>query len=413
MKGQLCRIFLFLSLAILAVCLPAQAAHAVQSGLSSPMNDHDTQVNIISSGLSAGITPESVGKALEINIGSSALSQSLVQPARQETISGKDQDRSGATDKSATNRLVNTKTVSSPSSGLSGDISDRSDLGSNERTDAAGGTGSPQETEEENAASTPYAQERSKESGRLAGMMISPGGVPVSPDLHSGTRTAICLCRVPIMDHRRSGNNTDHPHNPVVIPAVLHRQAPLPPASGQSRDEAKEDTPSRQRSKRIGILSRIFEPIVSDPASSSFPLQLLFPFNLLLFGGFRRISKKNVLEHDARQVIYQTITASPGIDVKTLTNMTGINENTLRYHLDILATNRKDRLFYPSGVVHLFPEPGSIQPIRTYGIPLSLDGYSTRDPLAALPAPWTDPPAYCRCSGNLRPIGHPADGQPD
>jgi hypothetical protein len=61
MKGQLCRIFLFLSLAILVVCLPAQAAQSGQSGLSSPVSDHGAQINT-SSGMSADTTSESVGK---------------------------------------------------------------------------------------------------------------------------------------------------------------------------------------------------------------------------------------------------------------------------------------------------------------------------------------------------------------
>jgi DNA-binding Lrp family transcriptional regulator len=358
MKGMFCRIFVFLSLAIFVVCMPAQAAHTVQSGISSPINDHDTQVNIISSGLSAGITPESVGKASEINSGSSTLSQSLVQAAREGTISGKDQDRSGTTDKSIQAKLVNTKTASSPSSGLSGDISDRSDPGNNKRTDAAGGTGSPQESEGGNAASTPYAQERSKESGGLAGMMILPGGIAITRSAFGNENSKM---PVPGANHGPSPQRQHHgpPTQSGGYPCGPAQASPLPPASGQSRDEAKEDTPPRQRSKRIGILSRIWDPLVPDPAPSSFPPQLLFPFNMLVLGGFRRISKKNVLEHDIRHVIYQAITATPGIDVKTLTEMTGINENTLRYHVDRLVATGKISCFTRPGIVRYFQNQGA------------------------------------------------------
>jgi len=80
---------------------------------------------------------------------------------------------------------------------------------------------------------------------------------------------------------------------------------------------------------------------------------------MLLFGGFRRISKKNVLEHDARHVMYQAITATPGIDVKTLTAMTGINENTLRYHLDRLVATGKITCFTRPGVVRYFQNQGA------------------------------------------------------
>ena len=80
---------------------------------------------------------------------------------------------------------------------------------------------------------------------------------------------------------------------------------------------------------------------------------------MLLVGGFRRISKKNVLEHDARQVIYQAIAATPGIDVKTLTDMTGINENTLRYHVDRLVATGKISCFSRPGVVRYFQNQGA------------------------------------------------------
>ena len=134
---------------------------------------------------------------------------------------------------------------------------------------------------------------------------------------------------------------------------------PLPPASGQTRDESKEENSPRQKSRRIGILSWIRDPVAPDPAPSSFPLQSLFPFNMLVLGGFRRISKKNVLEHDARQVIYQAITATPGTDVKTLTAMTGINENTLRYHVDRLVATGKISSFTRPGIVRYFQNQGA------------------------------------------------------
>ena len=80
---------------------------------------------------------------------------------------------------------------------------------------------------------------------------------------------------------------------------------------------------------------------------------------MLLFGGYRRISKKNVLEHEARHVIYQTITERPGIEVKTLTGMTGINENTLRYHVARLVATGKISCFIRPGVVRYFQNQGA------------------------------------------------------
>jgi len=189
-------------------------------------------------------------------------------------------------------------------------------------------------------------------------MMVSPGGAVVAR-FASGSEDS--NTRLPGADHGPSPQRQQHrpPAHSGSYPCGPAQASPLPPAPGQTRDESKEESPSRQKSKRIGILSRILDPIGPDPEPSSFPLQSLFPFNMLLIGGFRRISKKNVLEHDARQVIYQAITATPGVDVKTLTDMTGINENTLRYHVDRLVATGKISCFSHPGVVRYFQNQGA------------------------------------------------------
>ncbi len=69
--------------------------------------------------------------------------------------------------------------------------------------------------------------------------------------------------------------------------------------------------------------------------------------------------KRNVLEHDGRQGIYQAITATPGVDLKTLASMTGINENTLRYHLDRLTATGKICCFTRPGVIRYFRNQGA------------------------------------------------------
>ena len=361
MNGQFCRIFLLLSLAVLVVCLPAQAAHANYAGPSSPLSDHGVQVNV-SSGLAAGTSSESVGKASGLNTGSVS-SQSPVQAGPEVIATGKTQDNPGGTDKSTQGGQVNAKAGSSSSSGLSGDSSGRSDISRNGRAEAAGDTGSPQGTGSERAAGIPDRQGHSGESGRLAGMMVSPGGAVVAR-FASGSEDS--NTRLPGADHGPSPQRQQHrpPAHSGSYPCGPAQASPLPPAPGQTRDESKEESPSRQKSKRIGILSRILDPIGHDPEPSSFPLQSLFPFNMLLIGGFRRISKKNVLEHDARQVIYQAITATPGVDVKTLTDMTGINENTLRYHVDRLVATGKISFFSRPGVIRYFQNQGAYNPFE-------------------------------------------------
>ncbi len=357
MNGEFGRILLILALGILIVCLPAQAAHAGQVGSSSPMTDHSAQGNV-SSGSSTGTSSDSFGKASGIDTGSSASSQSFAQMGPEGIASGKAQDRWSSIDKSTQSGTVNAKTGFSPSSAQSGASSGRSDLGNNGRAGAAGDLESPQRTGGENEAGNPDAREQSKESGRLAGMMVSPGGAVVARSA-SGSETS--NAPLPGANHGPSPQRQQHgpPSQSGNYPCGPAQASTLPPASGRTRDESKEETPSRQKSKRIGFLSWILDPIVPDPAPSSFPLQSLFPLNMLLVGGFRRISKKNVLEHDARHVIYQAITATPGIDVKTLTDMTGINENTLRYHVDRLVATGKISCFTRHGVVRYFQNQGA------------------------------------------------------
>jgi len=331
MNGEFGRIVLILALGILIVCLPAQAAHAGQAGSSSPLSDHGAQVTS---------------------------SQSFVQTGSEVTASGKALDRPGTTDKSSQSGPVNAKTGSSPLSAQSGASSGRSDLGNNGRAEAAGDIGSLQRSQGEGAAGIPDAQGQSKESGRLAGIMFSPMSVAAARSASGGENS---YTPVPGANHGPSPQRQQRgpPSQSGNYPCGPAQASTLPPASGQTRDESKEETLSRQKSKRIGFLSWILDPIVADPAPSASPLQSLFPLNMLIIGGFRRISKKNVLEHDARHVIYQAITASPGIDVKTLTDMTGINENTLRYHVDRLVATGKISCFTRPGLVRYFQNQGA------------------------------------------------------
>jgi DNA-binding MarR family transcriptional regulator len=50
--------------------------------------------------------------------------------------------------------------------------------------------------------------------------------------------------------------------------------------------------------------------------------------------GYRRITSHNMLDHEARRRVYDLIGSHPGIDQTRLSSYAGINESTLRYHLD-------------------------------------------------------------------------------
>ncbi|MDD1708238.1 MAG: winged helix-turn-helix transcriptional regulator [Methanoregulaceae archaeon] len=148
------------------------------------------------------------------------------------------------------------------------------------------------------------------------------------------------------------------PAQPGQYPCGPAQAMPLPVAQdGPSRKDSKEENNTRSRSKRVRFLSTSIEPEIRATPSS--PGLSLFPFSLLLFGGYRRISKKNILLQNARQTIYTAITAYPGTDVKNLAGITRINENTLRYHLAKLVETGKVTYLARSGVVRFFPNQGA------------------------------------------------------
>jgi len=351
MNRQISRIFLVLVMGILVIAIPAQAAHASQSGSSLPVTHQNTGVNV-SPVLPATNSPLSVEKVYGTDSGSSV---SLPLPVQQSpvVINSRGAQESPATiDQGTQAGPVNTNRVSSPLPGTSAGSFSQSGTGNNTRPDAAGGIGSPDRTSGENAAGTPEVQGQSRESGRPATISPVTGGVAGSA---SGSRNDY----TPVPETGREPSPQGQHHGPPAqsgnYPCGPAQASPLPVASGQTRDESKEDTAPRQRPKRTGFLSWILEPPDPDLPSAPSRLPSLFPFNMLLFGGFRRISKKNVLEHDARHALYQAITATPGIDVKTLTDITGISENTLRYHMDRLTSTGKISCFARPGIVRYFP----------------------------------------------------------
>lgn len=50
--------------------------------------------------------------------------------------------------------------------------------------------------------------------------------------------------------------------------------------------------------------------------------------------GYRRISRKNVLDHESRKILYSLIINNPGLELKSLADLSGLNEHTLKYHVD-------------------------------------------------------------------------------
>lgn len=67
------------------------------------------------------------------------------------------------------------------------------------------------------------------------------------------------------------------------------------------------------------------------------PVQILISVLAWLCLGYRRISRKNALEHDTRRAAYLCIRENPGINHASLSHRLGINIGTLRYHLATLC----------------------------------------------------------------------------
>lgn len=87
-------------------------------------------------------------------------------------------------------------------------------------------------------------------------------------------------------------------------------------------------------------------------------IPLLDRFVRFIARGFRRLSEKNLLEHEKRRALYDLVLQTPGIDMKTLIAFSGYNENTLRYHMSLLEKCRKVRVTNKGGVLHFFENHG-------------------------------------------------------
>lgn len=86
------------------------------------------------------------------------------------------------------------------------------------------------------------------------------------------------------------------------------------------------------------------------------------PARAIRFRGYRRLSGKNILEHEKRQLIYTTILMNPGIEIPALSSLTGINLHTLRYHLGYLMHMNKIACMEHGGGYHFFENHGRYNP---------------------------------------------------
>ncbi len=98
--------------------------------------------------------------------------------------------------------------------------------------------------------------------------------------------------------------------------------------------------------------SQVQQELRRDPADWNLPIRSI------RFRGYRRLSGKNILEHEKRQLIYRTILMNPGIEIPALVALTGINLHTLRYHVGHLVRLHTIACVEQGGGFHFFENHG-------------------------------------------------------
>jgi hypothetical protein len=103
------------------------------------------------------------------------------------------------------------------------------------------------------------------------------------------------------------------------------------------------------------------EPATESRVQQEFrrdPFEWNIPARSIRFRGYRRLSGKNILEHEKRQLIYTAILMHPGIEIPALSSLTGINLHTLRYHLGYLIHMKKVACIEQGNGYHFFENHG-------------------------------------------------------
>lgn len=84
------------------------------------------------------------------------------------------------------------------------------------------------------------------------------------------------------------------------------------------------------------------------------------PVRTIRFRGYRRLSGKNILEHEKRHLIYTTILMNPGIGIPALASLTDINLHTLRYHRGFLIHMKKIACIEQGNGYHFFEKSRAV-----------------------------------------------------
>ena len=108
-------------------------------------------------------------------------------------------------------------------------------------------------------------------------------------------------------------------------------------------------------------------PVVNSPACPSKDTR---------FRGFRRITASNVLDHPERCLVFRIIRDNPGIDFSGLSRDSGMNINTLRYHIDTLVYHGKVTVSRGRGIFRYFENHGRYSEFERHALPYTRDQVS-------------------------------------
>ena len=125
------------------------------------------------------------------------------------------------------------------------------------------------------------------------------------------------------------------------------------PADGMMQERGNGPMPQAARhGQEPSAASQVQRELQRDPFDWNAPVRRV------LLRGYRRISGKNILEHEKRHQIYSDILLNPGIDMSSLASLTAINLHTLRYHLAYLIRMQKITCIEQGGGYHFFENHG-------------------------------------------------------
>jgi hypothetical protein len=110
-----------------------------------------------------------------------------------------------------------------------------------------------------------------------------------------------------------------------------------PPESRISSLEGDDQKPSDSCSSRFPAHSNGNYPHIPENELTFADIKPIEWFLREHLRGYRRITAKNILDHKTRRSLYDLICSYPGIGLFGLVELTGKNENTIRYHLDRIA----------------------------------------------------------------------------